>query len=134
VNRAPTLLIIDDDEGTLQTFAKVLALEGYDIRTALSPQVGLQEAEMANPDAILLDLRMPFINGLGFLYRLRARPEFHDVPVAIVTGDPCVDDAMVKELQELGAHIKFKPLWIEDLVRLARTLLSKPEPGSALAS
>jgi Response regulator containing CheY-like receiver, AAA-type ATPase, and DNA-binding domains len=67
------ILIVDDDENVLQTFAKALSLEGYDVRTASSPLVGLQEVVETPPDAILLDLRMPFVNGVGFLYRLRAQ-------------------------------------------------------------
>ena len=70
----PRVLIVDDDEGVLRTFAKALALEGYDVRTAASPYVGLEQVKDAHPDAILLDLQLPFINGLGFLYRLRANP------------------------------------------------------------
>ena len=69
---APRLLIVDDDLSTTQTFAKILTLEGYDVRTASTAESGLAEVEAGRPDAIILDLRMPFINGLGLLYRLRA--------------------------------------------------------------
>src|SRR5437016_5191978 len=58
------ILIVDDDETVLQTFAKALSLEGYDVRVAASPLIGLQEIEETAPDAILLDLRMPFVNGV----------------------------------------------------------------------
>jgi len=44
-------------------------------------------------------------------------------PVAIVTGDYFLDDSISTELRELGAELRFKPLWLEDLVGLARTLL-----------
>ena len=43
--------------------------------------------------------------------------------VAIVTGDYFLDDAVSNELRQLGAELKFKPMWLEDLVGLARTLL-----------
>ena len=86
------ILIVDDDENVLQTFAKALSLEGYDVRTASSPLVGLQEVVETPPDAILLDLRMPFVNGVGFLYRLRAQSAHRHTPVAIITGDSCIDD------------------------------------------
>ena len=46
-----------------------------------------------------------------------------DTPVAIVTGDYFLDDKVSSELRELGAELKFKPLWLEDLVGLARNLL-----------
>ena len=117
------ILIVDDDEGVTQTFARMLRLEGYQVRTAVTAEKGLVEAESHRPDAIILDLRMPLVDGLGFLRRLRAHDDQRETPVAIVTGDYFLDDSVSNELQELGAELRFKPLWLEDLVGLARNLL-----------
>jgi DNA-binding response OmpR family regulator len=117
------ILIVDDDEGVTQTFARMLRLEGYQVRTAVSAETGLVEANEGHPDAIILDLRMPLVDGLGFLRRLRAHDDQRLVPVAIVTGDYFLDDSVSTELRELGAELRFKPLWLEDLVGLARNLL-----------
>jgi len=114
---------VDDDEGVTQTFARMLRLEGYQVRTAVSAETGLREAEDSHPDAIILDLRMPLIDGLGFLRRLRQHDEQRSTPVAIVTGDYFLDDSISAELRDLGAELRFKPLWLEDLVGLARNLL-----------
>jgi DNA-binding response OmpR family regulator len=118
-----TILIVDDDEGVTQTFARMLKLEGFDVRTAMNAETGLVQAQEARPDAIILDLRMPLVDGLGFLRRLRAQDEQRRTPVAIVTGDYFLDDNVSAEIRQLGAELKFKPLWLEDLVGLARTLL-----------
>lgn len=120
---ASKILIVDDDEGVTQTFARMLRLEGYQVRTAVSAEKGLEEAEHGHPDAIILDLRMPLVDGLGFLRRLRTFDDHSTTPVAIVTGDYFLDDAISNELRELGAELRFKPLWLEDLVGLARNLL-----------
>lgn len=117
------ILIVDDDEGVTQTFARMLRLEGYQVRTAVSAETGLREAADSQPDAIILDLRMPLVDGLGFLRRLRERDEARSTPVAIVTGDYFLDDSVSAELRDLGAELRFKPLWLEDLVGLARNLL-----------
>src|SRR5438477_11413536 len=117
------ILIVDDDEGVTQTFARMLRLEGYEVRTAMNAETGLREAEQSQPDAIILDLRMPLVDGLGFLRRLRAHEEQRNTPVAIVTGDYFLDDTISNELRALGAELRFKPMWLEDLVGLARTLL-----------
>ena len=117
------VLIIDDDIAVTQTFASMLRLEGHEVRTALDAETGLQEARSDRPDAIIVDLRMPLINGLGFLYRLRSDARYQDTPVAIVTGDYALDDSISRELEELGAELRFKPLWLEDLVDLAHALL-----------
>jgi DNA-binding response OmpR family regulator len=122
------ILIVDDDESVLQTFSKALALEGFDVRVAASPLTGLQELDDVQPDAILLDLRMPFVNGLGFLYRLRANAAHAHVPVAIITGDSCIEDPVLKEMHDLGAELVFKPLWIDEVVSVTRGLLDKRRP------
>ena len=128
------ILIVDDDETVLKTFAKALSLEGYDVRTAASPLVGLQEVEETPPDAILLDLRMPFVNGVGFLYRLRAQTAHKHTPVAIITGDSCIDDPALIELHGLDAEVRFKPMWLDEVVTLTRTLLEKRRPIDPLLS
>lgn len=122
----PNILVVDDDEGVRDTFAHTLRLEGYEVRTAPNAEVGLNAVQASHPDAIILDLRMPLINGLGFLYRLRAQDANRGVPVAIITGDHCIKDALALEMQELGAELFFKPLWVEDIVDLTKALLAKP--------
>ena len=118
-----TILIVDDDEGVTQTFARMLKLEGFQVRTAINAESGLKVANESQPNAIILDLRMPLVDGLGFLRRLRSQDDQRATPVAIVTGDYFLDDSVADELRELGAELRFKPLWLEDLVRLARSLL-----------
>ena len=102
----------------------MLALEGFTVRTAVNPETGLEVAQGARPDAVILDLRMPLLNGLQFLKRMRLQPELSGVPVAIVTGDYFVDESVASELRSLGASLRFKPLWLDDLVALARTLVT----------
>ena len=122
---ASKILIVDDDESVTQTFASMLRLEGYQVRTAINAESGLRLAEESRPDAIILDLRMPLVDGLGLLRRLRAKAELRTTPVAIVTGDYFLEDEISNELRELGAELRFKPMWLEDLVGLARNLLER---------
>ncbi len=116
------ILIVDDDQGVTDTFARMLRLEGYTVYTAISPEAGLILAAEKHPHAIILDLRMPILSGLRFLELLRARPELRDTKVAIVTGDCFVDDHLTEQLATLGASVRFKPLWLDDLVTIARGL------------
>src|SRR5262245_65974297 len=101
----------------------MLRLEGFQVRTASTAESGLHDAQAAPPDAIILDLRMPLVDGLGFLRRLRQFDRSRNIPVAIVTGDYFLEEETSAELRELGAELRFKPLWLEDLVGLARNLL-----------
>jgi CheY-like chemotaxis protein len=123
----PSVLIVDDDEVVAMTFARMLRLEGYDVRTALSAADGLRMAQDSAPDAIVLDLRMPTIDGLGFLRQLRSRHEHRAIPAVVVTGDYFVNDETVAELRALGANVRFKPVWLEELITLTRQLLGAKE-------
>ena len=116
-----TVLIVDDDAEVIRTFADWLRLQGYETRTASSGEAALPQVH--GVDAIILDARMPILDGLGFLRRIRA----HDnhVRVAIVTGDYMLDETVQDEVQRLNAKIVFKPLWLDDLVALAAQLVSQ---------
>jgi CheY-like chemotaxis protein len=130
---ASTILIVDDDPGVVASFARMLQLEGFTVHTATTADTGLRQVLTVQPDAILLDLRMPRVDGLDFLRRLRQQEPRRDTPVAIVTGDYFLDDSVSAEIRQLGAAVTFKPLWLEDLVTLAQTLVTDRTKGSAIA-
>ena len=119
-----SILIVDDDRSVADTFARILKLEGFNVATAMSAEAGLELADNVVPDAIILDMRMPITNGLQFLRLIRSKPHLVEVPVAIVTGDYFLADAIQNELRSLGASIRFKPMYLEDLLTLARTMVS----------
>jgi two-component system response regulator PrrA len=119
-----TILIVDDDRSVADTFARMLRLEGFEVATAINAETGLELAENVRPSAIILDMRMPITNGLQFLRMVRAKPHLVEVPVAIVTGDYFIPDPQQLEIKTLGASIRFKPLWLEDLIALAKTLVA----------
>ena len=127
------VLVVDDLQDSARTMSRLLQVMGHEVRTAHDAETGLREAQAAPPDAIIVDLRMPLINGLGFLYRLRADDRHQFTPVAIVTGDYCLDESISRELTELGARLHFKPLWLEDLVELAYELITaeRPRPSTS---
>lgn len=120
-----TVLVVDDDPSVIQTFARLLRLEGYDVVTALDAEAGLHAIATTPTDAVLLDLRMPFMDGLLFLRRLREAERHRRTPVAIITGDYFVDECVVRELRELGAVVCFKPMWLEDLLEVTEHLLRR---------
>jgi DNA-binding response OmpR family regulator len=123
---APRVLIVDDDVAVTDTFSRTLRLEGYEVWAALSAEEGLSLAQTHRPNAVILDLRMPLTSGLQFLRAVRAIPGLTTTPVAIVTGDYALDDSQQDEIKELGAELRFKPIWLEELVTLARELLRVP--------
>ncbi|HJN44806.1 MAG TPA: response regulator [Vicinamibacterales bacterium] len=118
------ILIVDDDPSVADTFSRLLQLEGFTVYTAINPEGGLEIAADKHPDAIILDLRMPILSGLQFLQLLRKTPALRHTPVAIVTGDYFLDDGTTSQTEALGASVRFKPIWLDDLVALARGLIA----------
>jgi CheY-like chemotaxis protein len=119
-----SILIVEDDPVTLEQFASLLTLEGYTVHTAADAASALQIVQRTPPDAILLDLHLPIIDGLQFLRHLRGLEQDRRTSVAIVTGDYFIDEAQQAELKSLGAALWFKPVWLDDLARLVSGLLS----------
>ena len=120
--RTYTILLIDNDRSIADGFAQALQLEGYSTFTALSGEAGLELAESVSPDAIILDMKLPGLNGLEVLRELRSRR--HPTSVAVLTGDYLLSADVMAELKALGAFVRFKPLLLEDLTALARDLVS----------
>ena len=121
------ILLIDDDATVGMTLSRMLELHGHAVTRAITAQEGLEVAAADPPDAIILDMRMPAMGGLDFLKRLRADPVLGGLPVGIVTGDYFLDEQVLSELGTLGATVRYKPVWMEDLAALTRTLLGRPE-------
>jgi CheY-like chemotaxis protein len=126
--RPPLVLVVDDETSIVSAFTETLQLNGYATAPAHSAEDGLRLLdEGLRPDAVLLDLRMPGMGGLGFLLSLRAHPERRQIPVAVVTADTHLDDTAQEAVQALGANLCFKPLTMQDVLSLAEKLIA-PNP------
>jgi DNA-binding response OmpR family regulator len=126
-DKPASVLVVDDDVAVAGAFAKALTLEGYRVRIAHSAEIALRELQEDAPDAIILDFRMPFINGTGFLYRLRAQDAHRRLPVMVVTGESRLTDELKAEFKELGASVRIKPVGLQDLLEATRMLLTGSE-------
>jgi PAS domain S-box-containing protein len=82
-----TILVVDDDPLQRQTIRIGLEAKGFTVLEAVNGQEGLKAVNRDNPDLVLLDMRMPVLDGLGFLAGLD-KPA-HDLPVVVLSG---VDD------------------------------------------
>ena len=80
------ILIIDDDPDDIRLVTKLLGDNQFHVTQALSGEDGLSIVEKTKPDAVILDLFMPTMNGFMVLEKLRLDPELGDLPVIILTG------------------------------------------------
>ena len=86
--KGPRILIVEDDPFTLEALAYILEVEGYRVSTARDGKKGRELLRaMRQPSAVILDLRLPIIDGRKFLRRLKQEPGVADVPVFVVTSD-----------------------------------------------
>ena len=129
----PTVLVVDDDPTVTDHFTRILRLEGYEVSAAYSPEQGLSLVEHVCPDAMVLDLQMRTMDGVELLGRFRTMPHLAHVPAVIVTGDYFMDDEIRSRLAALGAQVEFKPLWVEDLVRVVNELTARSKVPHAAA-
>ena len=118
----PRILVIDDQEEVRDAFSRALAMDGYETRTAENVDSAMAVVEEMEPDAILLDLVMPMVNGMEFLQRLRETKR--RTPVAVITGKSDVNDATVRAILTLDAEIRFKPISIAQIHAVVRELLT----------
>jgi two-component system cell cycle response regulator len=82
------ILIIEDDPADRKLAGVVLATGGHAVTARASAEEAIEAIATDRPDLILLDLRLPGMNGLDLLHRLKSQPESRDLPVVTVTAFP----------------------------------------------
>jgi len=102
------ILIVDDMEDARGGLGAWLRLEGYDVVVAQNGREGLAEAARFSPHAVLLDYRLPDMDGIEVLRALRHLRQDRAIGVAIATGDPCIYDR-IGEIDALEALVLTKP-------------------------
>lgn len=96
-----TVLIVDDDPVIAMMYGLGLERAGYRVLVAKDGQTGLDMASSANPDLILLDVRMPILDGIEVLTRLAAESTTREIPVVMLSNYS--EAAIVKRTLDLGA-------------------------------
>lgn len=85
--QSSTILVVDDYDANRVLLQDLLQMEGYGVLGASDGNDALRVLEGARPDAILLDLKMPELDGRELLARLQADHDLRDIPVVLVTAD-----------------------------------------------
>ena len=78
------ILVVDDDASIRQTVREILDLEGYPVETAADGREALRVVERAGPSLVLLDMRMPELDGWGFAREIRERGI--ELPILVMTA------------------------------------------------
>src|SRR5690606_14570591 len=118
------ILAVDDEQMLTDLLAMALRMEGWEVRTASSGLEALQVAHEFEPDALVLDIMMPDLDGMSVLRRLRESGNL--VPVLFLTAKDAVEDR-VAGLTSGGDDYVTKPFSLEELVARLRALLRRSQ-------
>lgn len=80
------ILVIDDTPDNLVVMQIVLKYHGAEVYTADSAEAGFELLKSVTPDVILLDIRMPKVNGIEMFHQLKGNPQTADIPVIAITA------------------------------------------------
>ncbi|GAB3687237.1 response regulator transcription factor [Angustibacter aerolatus] len=116
------VLVVDDEPSLSELLSMALRYEGWDVRTAADGLGAVRTARDFRPDAVVLDIMLPDLDGLEVLRRLRA--EGGDVPVLFLTAKDAVEDR-VAGLTAGGDDYVTKPFSLEEVVARVRALVRR---------
>lgn len=125
------VLVVDDEPMVRETLGQVLSDEGYMVDLAVDGETALERVHAARPDAILLDLMMPGMNGRQFLQVLREEPAYASVPVMIMTAV----HGLEVNLATMGAsEVVEKPFDVDELLNKVALAVYRSRGSSVYAT
>lgn len=121
------ILMIDDEENIRKLVNGVLVLNGYTPHFAKDGPEGVSMAKRILPDLILLDIRMPGMDGFEVLRQLKADPATKGIPVVFMTASSVLEDTIHAMSQGAAGYIE-KPIDLNRFLRKVNSLLGR-DPG-----
>jgi two-component system chemotaxis response regulator CheY len=114
------ILVVDDDPSILRTVSEILAFEEYPVETASNGAEALQVLDRVQPWMVLLDMRMPVMDGWGFIQELQVRGL--TLPILVMTA---AQDARRWAEEVRAADFLPKPFDLDDLLAAVQRLRDK---------
>jgi two-component system cell cycle response regulator len=112
---APKILVADDDQALSRTLSWILKENGYDVLTAPGGEHLFEHLQAEPIDLLLLDIMMPKVDGLQLLQRVKADPQYKDLPVLMISSMP-PEEASVRSLGLGAADFIPKPFRVRELL------------------
>jgi two-component system NtrC family response regulator len=116
-----TILVVDDEKNYLLVLSAILEEEGYEVLTASSGPEGLEIQKSSDLDLVLTDMKMPGMDGIEFLERIKAHDP--DLPVIIMTAHGTIDKA-VEAMQKGAYNYVLKPFDNERLILFVKKAIA----------
>ena len=120
------ILVVDDDLAVCRSIDRALRLEGYEVATVATGHEALDAVAQNSPDALVLDLQLPDLDGLQVCRRIREAG--NDTPILMLTARHGIDDR-VQGLDAGADDYLVKPFALEELLARLRALLRRRFEG-----
>lgn len=120
---SPEVLIVEDDEAVRALMRAALAEAGYRVQAASNGEGGLSVLRLRRPDAIVLDLMMPIMDGWAFRAEQRKVAGLRDIPIVVVTA------ATAPTAELAPAAVLSKPFRVDDLVAAVERAVGPASAG-----
>jgi two-component system cell cycle response regulator DivK len=119
----PTVLLVEDTEDNRQMMRRLLEMSGFRVVEAINGREAVEVASKVRPQVILMDLSLPFIDGLAATRQIRTQPELTNVPIIAVSAHDTAD--FHSEALDAGcdAYVT-KPIDYTELENLVNRLLT----------
>lgn len=121
-SESPLALVVDDDRAVVSMLSETLRRRGFSVATAYDGQEALAAIEARLPDLILLDLRMPRMDGYEVIRRVKRHPEWSDIPIVVMTAH-AVDAAQADVVAQATGQVP-KPLSMDGIAARVEELLA----------
>jgi Response regulator containing CheY-like receiver, AAA-type ATPase, and DNA-binding domains len=118
----PAILVVDDDQVILQSFARILERHGYDVETAATGHEAIERCKKGSYDVALLDIKLPDMDGTQLLKELDAMSGA--MIKIMITGYASLDSALQSLLLEADAYV-LKPVEPDELLKVVTEALSE---------
>ncbi|HXD97094.1 MAG TPA: response regulator [Candidatus Acidoferrum sp.] len=120
---APRILIVEDNEQNRKLVRDVLAFKGYEVIEAETGEEGLRLARDRHPSLIMMDIRLPGIDGVETLRQLRAEEATRDIPVMALTASVMTADQ--QRITQAGFDAcQAKPISVKDFMATVERLVA----------
>ena len=112
-----SILVVDDDEATLNLLGTFLRRNGYRVLAASNPVRGLELLSSDDIKLVITDLMMPHVDGISFTQQIHAVPRYKDLPVILITAYPS-EELADKGMRKGVAMTMHKPIELQKLLDL----------------
>jgi DNA-binding response OmpR family regulator len=119
------VLIVEDEPEIMELIGDLLVLEGYEVHALQRIPHGLDAIRKLNPDAIVLDLRLPGMGGIELLRLLSSDRELRVTPVLICSGAEDLTRAHASEFRQLGCEVVTKPFDLDEFLDAVRRTVDR---------